>query len=720
MSTRRYSDGPNPRDSTERSQVDSSLNWCERPVNATLRAMSYVMSVARSVFATDWHKRRRWSAYRRGAVVLVSLVVFSALFNPDIGALASVAALYVGLQDRAADPPRYTVRIMLTQSLLLATVVLVAGVARTAWVTSLILIAFAGLSGLTARRDKAVSRLFADIIAVLAFLGLSSVSHTYAAQAATAVLAASLLQTALTRATVRFTSDLPERRPVAAALLAVATHLEDAQVRSVRRTGEAATAAIGSADASLARSDLSHQRRRALRKLLGDAEALREEAAALRARRAFDTAVIDDDDVSAAIEVAADTLRTAAAVLAADSTPTMPALSKSARAASHLPECAARAAEVAARPQARGSATAIAHQAVRVARHTNRLLAADATRRPDREPHVRDTFSDDLWQPGVMDIRAGLRLALAAALGLLVAHLLHLPHGGWVAATTVALLRPDHRALTSDTIARAMGTAVGAALVIPLVFATQNVYAANIILVAVLAVTTYIVTSANEGLYIIAITIETVFTRAVVGEDPVGVAISRVTDVLLGCALAVVLLLVVPLRHGRRLRHEIANYADATADWVECVARLSEGRITPKKVRRRHRAMVSTRATVQHALDVRRLEPLGPGLPPWLAYHLYTSIHDASRACVAAEMTIRHGVPTTDAAAASARRTVANLRFVAATLHGTAPAGQPPESAPPDATDSADDVARLLGIAERESAAAADLALSSLTEKAPR
>ena len=135
----------------------------------------------------------------------------------------------------------------------------------------MLLVACAAMSGLTARHDKAVSRMFADVIAVEAFLGLSRITNEYALHAFIAVLAASLAQTLFTRLSARFQSDLPERRPVAAAMLAVATHIDDAQTRSVRGTGEAATAALNAADASVARSDLSHKRRRALRKLIGDA-----------------------------------------------------------------------------------------------------------------------------------------------------------------------------------------------------------------------------------------------------------------------------------------------------------------------------------------------------------------------------------------------------------------------------------------------------------------
>ena len=53
---------------------------------------------------------------------------------------------------------------------------------------------------------------------------------------------------------------------------------DEAPAEAPAGDGEAATAALNAADASVARSDLSHKRRRALRKLIGDAEALREEA----------------------------------------------------------------------------------------------------------------------------------------------------------------------------------------------------------------------------------------------------------------------------------------------------------------------------------------------------------------------------------------------------------------------------------------------------------
>ncbi|MFI0432543.1 MAG: FUSC family protein [Candidatus Nanopelagicales bacterium] len=628
--------------------------------------MSYVGSVARSVLATDWSKRRGWSAFRRGVVVVASMLVFGGLYGPDIGALASVAALYVGLQDRAADPPSFTVRIMFVQSLVLGGVVFLAGVSSRSFVPAVLLVACAAMSGLTARHDKAVSRMFADVIAVEAFLGLSRITNEYALHAFIAVLAASLTQTLFTRLSARFQSDLPERRPVAAALLAVATHIDDAQTRNVRGTGQAATAALNAADASVSRSDLSHKRRRALRKLLGDAEALREEASSMRARRAFDTAVIVDQNVDDAARVASETLRATARALTAIQTPGVP-VDRVSSALLQVDTCAAEAAQIAERPDLRGTAIAMANQSQRLATHLNNLLRAPDGREGDRGRHMRSALGNEPFHPRPIDIKTGARLALAAVLGMWLAHVLHLGHGGWVAATTVALMRPDHRALTSDTIARALGTAIGAAAVIPLVALTTHTPVSNLIMVWFLATLTFAITSANEGLYIIVITIETVFTRAVVGEDPVSVAIDRVQDVTLGCAIAIVLLIALPLRHGRRLRSEMADYANATADWLDAVAKLCKSG-KEKRHKALHRQMTSARANVQHGLDLRQVEPLGPGMPPWLGQNLFTLIHDAERASVAAEVSLRHGAKGSKGARKAATRAAQDLREAAIAL----------------------------------------------------
>ena len=70
----------------------------------------------------DLTKMRRWSAIRRGVLVVVVLVVVGLATDPETGALAAMAALFVGLQERNA-PASYTSRVMIVESLFFAAVV---------------------------------------------------------------------------------------------------------------------------------------------------------------------------------------------------------------------------------------------------------------------------------------------------------------------------------------------------------------------------------------------------------------------------------------------------------------------------------------------------------------------------------------------------------------------------------------------------------------------
>lgn len=625
--------------------------------------MRYLATLTTDILRIERAKIRGWSAMRRAVVVVGALLVFGAIFSPEVGAVASVAALYVGLQDRGADPLRYTLRVMMLETLLLAAIAALAGFANHAWNAAIVLVVLAGLAGLFASRDKALSRMFADIIAVEAFLGLQTVSDRQAAAYVIGIVTACGMQILLTRLAFPFSSDLPERRPIAAALKAVADHLDDAQLRQKQGTGPAAEAALAAAEASVNRADLSHDRRRAMRRILTSAEALRQEATALRARRAFDVAVIEDADVDYAADLAITTLLVASRVLLIPRSSGIlsPAVTADMRL---LTDYHQRAKSLAHDADARPSARAIADQTRKLIKQLRRLLASSGDNSSNRLIKLSDHLTQDWREFGARDMRAGFRLMVAASLALLAANALQLSHGGWVAATAVALLRPDHRALTEDTIARALGTAIGAVLVLPLVWLTMGEFWAYVAMVAVLAYLTYVITSANEGLFVIAITIETVFTRAVVGENPIEVATSRMVDVLLGCAIAVLLLLVMPLRHGKKLRYELAEYARISSNWLLSVADLAETG-TASGWKKHHRRLRLARVSVQHGLDVRRVEPLGKGIPAWLAADIFNSIHDTERLAMAAEASLRHGGAPDAQAAGFARSAAADLAKVA-------------------------------------------------------
>jgi hypothetical protein len=662
--------------------------------------MTYLTSVLKSVMAIDRTRLRSWSAVRRGILVVVTFLVFTWLFGPDVGALASVASLFVGLQDRL-DPPGFTSRVMTVQSVVLAIAIVLGGF-FSPWVGSAVLIVSAFVSGVIAQHDKAVSRMFSDVLQVSAFLGLSSMARPKLLEAALAVLLAGLAQAVMIRATARWSSDLPERRPVAAALVAVADHLDDAALRSKTTTGPAAEKAISDADSAVASSDLSHARRRALRKLLGDAEVLRQEASAIRVRHAFEVAQIQDPEVDAARDLASLTLRSAARALTALPRPGLPDKARD-QALAEIDEYAGVAENLAKDPEARPTARSIARQALRIGRHVNRVLNAKETRVSKRALPVGEHVVDEVLHPGPRDLRGGLRLALAAAIGLGIAAVFNIPHGAWVAATAVALLRPDYRALTSDTVARAMGVTIGAASVIPLVFLTGGMQFADVALLWVMSCAAFAVTSANEGLFVVAITLQTVYTRAMVGEDPVHVAQTRLLDVLLGCLIAVILLLALPLRQGRILAREMADYAAATADWLHIVSLRAQGQ-KPAGVKKTRRRMRQSRVSVQHGLDLRTLEPLGAGMSIWRGQTVFARIHDCARAGTAAMLSLGHGAAASELGGQAAARASATLQVTARVLrHRNGEKVDPP----PIASDQpCDDIAELLQRAEQEARSA--------------
>lgn len=623
--------------------------------------MSYVRRVTHSVVTLDRSRLRGWSAVRRATIVVLALILGTEFVSPQAGGLAAIAALYVGLQDRAADPMRYTLSVMSGETILMAVVIFIAGLAPGQWIVAVLLVASAALAGLTAAHDKAISRMFADIIVVEAFLGLSPLSAQAGLEIGLAVLIAGFVQTLGTWWASGVVTDLPERRPIGAALEAVAVHVDDAVTRERRGTGEASEAALTQAEQMLARSDLSHDRRRAMRAIIAMGEALRDEASAVRTRQAFDVTPVANDQVIQALELASRILRQCAAKLTAPAvsvnpvpmlTTTLPSAlpqqvttrlpTKLTAPTETLDDLVAQARHIMKDPNQSPAARAIAKRSVRLVARTEVLLAMGSPQ--SRQTRVR--FSEQVVLRDAefdsSDVRSAVRLAMAAALGLLVARILGIPHGSWVAATAVGLLRPDHRALTTDTLARSLGTAAGALAVIPLVAVTSSQAQVEVAVVAILALAVFMVTSANEGLFIVAMTIFVVFVQAAVGEDPLEVAEARVVAVLIGCLLAVTLLLLVPLRQGRKLRPDLADYANATAKWLDGIAREADQQDFPKPKKRR-RQMRRARTTAQHHLDIRKIEPLGKGMPVWLSHAIFHGIHDCERAGTAAEAALRQG-----------------------------------------------------------------------------
>lgn len=674
--------------------------------------MTYVASIGRSVLAVDPTRLRRWSALRRGLLVMVTFAITTVVVDAETGGLAAVAGLYVALQDRSGTA-KYTSRVMLVESILLAAVVTVGGALSSyRVVTWAILVGAAVTAGLTAAHDKSISRMLGDVMPVAAFLGLSAMATHTAYISGIAVLAAGMAQTIMARAWVTVEGDLPERRVVAAALRAVADHLDDALIRASKTTGKAAEDRLEEARKVISTSDLSHDRRRALRKLVADAEVLRQEAAGIRLRKAINVAVITDPEVVTALGLSSRALRLTASALTSIGVPGRFNAHQEAALAELYP-CRLSAQQIAGDATARPTARYLARQTLRVYGHVAALLAAVEARSQKRSHPVGENLRQYLAHPNDQDIRNGVRLGLATIIALAAALFLNVPHGSWVAATTVALLRPDYRALTSDTVARAFGTGLGAIAVLPMVWLTHGMPWADLLMVGLLSTAACAVVSVNEGLFVVVMTVQTVFSRAVVGEDPMAAARLRMVDVLLGCTIALMLLVMMPLSHGRKLSRDMSHYAAATAAWVDLVGGLARGEEVHGLTETR-RDMRNARVAVEHGLDLRVIEPLGPGLSAEQGHVVFTRVHDCARAVAAAERSLKHGDPTGPASAAMAADVSETLRVVATAL---ATQDLPTEEIPlleAEMTEG-DDIGELLAFAVSE----AHSALQAITVRHP-
>ena len=634
--------------------------------------MQYVGAITHNVFHVDRSRFRRWSALRRGVIVMAILIGFSLIASPQLGSLAASMALFVGLQDRATDPPTFTVKIMALETAAITVVVAAAALTTGPALPAVLILLAAYAAGALAGRQPALSRLFADIVTMTAFLALTQSQGYLDLWAVPILLAAGLSQALFTWLAAPWQADLVERRPLATAMRRVADHLADATERSKSGTGQAAENALAEADRALRRSDLGRERSFELHELLLQTEALRQEASAIRAQTVFATDSPGGKGLTAAIDTSVAVLDAVATLL--ERTGASPRVRTQVQ--RQLREIAAereRAARMVADDSNSPLARSVAMEARDIAIHVERLVQA----RLQRTREVAPVFAGirELFRPHRWDIKSGMRLAFAAVAGLAIAQLLDLTYGYWVAATAVALLRPAQSAVSAETIARALGTAAAVAVVVPAVVIANDRTTIALLFVALLTISVFMVVSANAGLYAMAMASWVVLTKSLAASGELSaqqVVLDRFLDTLIGCALVIVLVLLVPLGSPNSLRRELRDYAEAVSVWLSSLADVVGGRSTgaAAAARRAHHRLRDYRVPVQHHLHVLELDPLGPGIAKTDGQRMFTRIHSVERAAGAAATLMRDGTDHSRRGQRLAEQATADMHTAAKLLAG--------------------------------------------------
>lgn len=165
--------------------------------------------------------------------------------------------------------------------------------------------------------------------------------------------------------------------------------------------------------------------------------------------------------------------------------------------------------------------------------------------------------------------RHSLRLALVVLLGYLIGDYFAVQNPYWILLTVVVIMRPNYGLTKIRTRKRIVGTLIGGALAIGIVFLTQNtmVYAVLGILSLTLA---FSLIQRNYTTAAIFITLSIIFIYALLQPEVLNVIQFRVVDTLIGAGLAAFGNLILwPKWESQDIHNVIANSIKANLDYLD-------------------------------------------------------------------------------------------------------------------------------------------------------
>jgi len=206
--------------------------------------------------------------------------------------------------------------------------------------------------------------------------------------------------------------------------------------------------------------------------------------------------------------------------------------------------------------------------------------------------------------------RHTLKYALTLALVTLLARLLSVPHGYWLALTVGVVLRQDYLSTLTRGLARFGGTLVGVLLASLLVWALHPGPAALGILSLGAAWLVYALFPTSYAAFSAAITLYVVFSVSASGLPERLVVEQRISLTLLGGLMALGVYVLWPEWPSAQLRVVLQQAAEAQHRYVQAVAALRLGG-DPEQASAERRAARTLRVQAEQLAQAARLEP------PW-------------------------------------------------------------------------------------------------------
>ncbi|MFJ9844533.1 FUSC family protein [Kitasatospora sp. NPDC101155] len=338
-------------------------------------------------------------------------------------------------------------------------------------------------------------------------------------------------------------------------------------------------------------------------------------------------------------------------------------------------------------PEPRGPSTRALAEAIR--------HAATVVHEAEPDPYASD---DRLGRPAALEVRArraaralllsraswryGLRLALCIGLAQVLVSVIAVPRSYWVTLTVTFVMKPDFGSVFSRAVLRALGTAAGLLIAIPVLAEVPHgwwdvpVMAALATLIPALSVKGYAFQTA-------AITPVILLLSDLLNHQGFHLVLPRLYDSLIGCGISLLAgYLLWPESWHTRIGDRLADAVQDTASYVSLAFTTAPGRDEPARARYRrrlYRDLSTVRSEFQRALT--EPPPVGARAEAW--WPLVIAVERIVDTTTATRVRVEHGAPVpTPAEVGAATQELSDLAEALRTGAPLPPAD--PEAVAPD------------------------------------
>ncbi|MFE5581947.1 FUSC family protein [Kitasatospora sp. NPDC056531] len=300
-------------------------------------------------------------------------------------------------------------------------------------------------------------------------------------------------------------------------------------------------------------------------------------------------------------------------------------------------------------PEPRGPSTRALAEAIR--------HAAAVVHEAEPDPYTSD---DRLGRPAALEVRArraaralllsgaswryGLRLALCIGLAQVLVSVIAVPRSYWVTLTVTFVMKPDYGSVFSRAVLRALGTAAGLLIAIPVLAEVPHGWW-DVPVMAALATLIPALSAKGYAFQTAAITPVILLLSDLLNHQGFHLVLPRLYDSLIGCGISLLAgYLLWPESWHTRIGDRLADAVQDTASYVSLAFTTAPGRDEPARARYRrrlYRDLSTVRSEFQRALT--EPPPVGTRAEAW--WPLVIAVERIVDTTTATRVRAEHGAP---------------------------------------------------------------------------